>query len=638
LTVLPFNIGWNVKLVQPILALKSSLCMLMKTITCERCMQFTTRPEIKGNFGVVATTHWLASAVGMSVLERGGNAFDAAVAVGFTLQVVEPHLNGPGGEVPMLIVKNGEAPRVVCGQGVAPAKANIEHYQSLGLNVVPGSGLLSAVVPGAFDAWLMLLQDYGTLRLRDVLSYAIHYAQKGVPVLPNIAGTIGRVEELFKNEWTSSAAVYLAGGGVPQIGSWLKNPTLGETYQRLIDESEQAGGSREMQIEHARNQWRQGFVAEAIDQYFAQNEVMDTTGRRNKGLLSGDDLANWQASYEAPLAYNYADYKVLKTGPWGQGPAFLQQLAILKQFDLDALNATDPEFVHLVVEASKLAFADREAFYGDPNFVDVPMEHLLSDGYNVERAKLIGQQASLELRPGTVEGFGGPVVDRPKGQTPEGRDNKDLGEPTVARFDDLKTDADGGTKGDTCHLDIIDRWGNMVTATPSGGWLQSSPVIPELGFCLTNRAQMFWLDEMSPSALAPGKRPRTTLSVSMALRDDKPEMIFGTPGGDQQDQWSLHHFLRCAHFGMNMQEAIDAPGFHTNHFPSSFYPREADAGHLVVEGRMPAETVDALKQKSHRVEVDGDWTIGRVTSASKHGDELRAAANPRFMQGYAIGR
>lgn len=601
-------------------------------------MQFTTRPEIKGNFGVVASTHWLASAVGMSVLERGGNAFDAAVAVGFTLQIVEPHLNGPGGEVPMLIAKHGEAPRVVCGQGVAPANANIAYYRSLGLDIVPGSGLLSAVVPGAFDAWLMLLLDYGTLHLRDVLSYAIHYAQKGIPVLPNIAGTIGRVEALFKNEWTSSADIYLPNGAVPSVNSWLKNPTLAATYQQIVDDSEDASSSRDLQIEHARALWREGFVAEAVDQYFAKNEVMDTSGRRHKGVLTGNDMAAWRASYETPLAYDYKGYQVLKTGPWGQGPAFLQQLALLKQFDLDQLSATDPEFVHMVVEASKLAFADREAFYGDPDFVDVPMTTLLSDAYNAERAKLIGKDASFDLRPGMVEGFGGSVVDRPKGQTQEGRNNKDIGEPTVARFDDLKTDADGGTKGDTCHLDIIDRWGNMVTATPSGGWLQSSPVIPELGFCLTNRAQMFWLDENSTSALAPGKRPRTTLSVNMALRDGKPEMIFGTPGGDQQDQWSLHHFLRCAHFGMNMQEAIDAPGFHTNHFPSSFYPREADAGHLVVEGRMPAATLEALRQKGHRLEVDGDWTIGRVTSASKHGDELRAAANPRFMQGYAIGR
>lgn len=599
---------------------------------------FTTRPEILGDFGVVATTHWIASGVGMSVLERGGNAFDAAVAVGFTLQIVEPHLNGPGGEVPMLIAKKGEAPRVVCGQGVAPQAATLETYKSLGLNVVPGSGLLSAVVPGAFDAWMMLLLDYGTLHLRDVLSYAISYAQNGIPVLPNIAGTIGRVQELFENHWQSSGDVYLPNGDVPKVGGRFANPGSAETYQRIVSESEAAGGNREQQIEKARQVWREGFVAEAIDQYFSQYEVMDTSGRKNGGLLSGEDMARWSASYETPLSFHYKGYDVLKTGPWGQGPAFLQQLALLKGFDLDALSPTDPEFVHVVVEASKLAFADREAFYGDPDFVDVPMEQLLSETYNAERRNLISQTASLDLRPGNIDGFGGPMVDRPKGETPEGRNNKDMGEPTVARFDDLETSADGGTKGDTCHIDIIDRWGNMVTATPSGGWLQSSPVIPELGFCLTNRAQMFWLDERSPSCIAPGKRPRTTLSVSMAIMDGEPEMIFGTPGGDQQDQWSLHHFLRYVHFGQNLQEAIDAPGFHTNHFPSSFYPREADAGHLVVEGRFPEAAIENLRKKGHRIQVDGDWTLGRMTAASKTGGYLRAGANARFMQGYAVGR
>ncbi|WP_299347208.1 gamma-glutamyltransferase family protein [uncultured Maritalea sp.] len=599
---------------------------------------FTTRPEILGDFGVVASTHWIASGVGMSVLERGGNAFDAAVATGFTLQIVEPHLNGPGGEVPMLIAKHGEAPRVVCGQGVAPANATLNAYRSLDLNIVPGSGLLSAVVPGAFDAWMMMLLNYGTLHVRDVLSYAISYAQNGVPVLPNIAGTIGNVKQLFDEHWNTSAQVYLPNGAVPKVGGRFANPAIAATYLRIIEEAESIGGSRDRQIENARKIWREGFVAEAIDSFFRENEFMDTSGQRNGGLLTGQDMASWHASYEEPLSYSYKGYEVLKTGPWGQGPTFLQQLALLKGFDLDGLSPTDPNFVHLVAEAAKLAFADRERFYGDPNFVGVPMAKLLSDDYNDQRRKLIGETASFEQRPGRVEGFGGPLVDRPKGETPEGRQNKDMGEPTVARFDELPTGSDGRTKGDTCHLDIIDRWGNMVTATPSGGWLQSSPVVPELGFCLTNRAQMFWLDERSASCIAPGKRPRTTLSVSMAMKDGAPEMIFGTPGGDQQDQWSLHHFLRYVHFGQNLQEAIDAPGFHTNHVTSSFYPREADAGHLVVEGRFGQSTVEELKRKGHKLQVDGDWTLGRMTAASKTGGYLRAGANARFMQGYALGR
>ena len=193
-------------------------------------------------------------------------------------------------------------------------------------------------------------------------------------------------------------------------------------------------------------------------------------------------------------------------------------------------------------------------------------------------------------------------------------------------------------RGDTCHLDVIDRHGNMIAATPSGGWLQSSPVIPELGFCLTTRGQMFWLEEGRPASLAPGKRPRTTLSPSLALRDGEPYMVFGTPGGDQQDQWSLHVFLRHVHFGMNLQEAIDAPAFHTEHAPSSFYPRDARLGHLALEERFPKSTVDELARRGHEVELRDGWSLGRVSAAAKEGPILKAAANPRHMQGYAIGR
>jgi gamma-glutamyltranspeptidase/glutathione hydrolase len=313
----------------------------------------------------------------------------------------------------------------------------------------------------------------------------------------------------------------------------------------------------------------------------------------------------------------------------------LQQLALLKGFDLDGLSAEDPQFVHLVTECAKLAFADREAFYGDPNVVDVPLATLLCDGYGAERRRLVRNSASQMLQPGVIEGFGGAVPLRAH------TSNEDIahagafgaGEPTVRR-----QEPEMAGRGDTCHVDVIDRHGNMISATPSGGWLQSSPVIPELGFCLGTRGQMFWLEGGLPASLAPGKRPRTTLSPSLALRDGEPYMVFGTPGGDQQDQWSLHVFLRHVHFGMNLQQAIDAPAFHTEHAPSSFYPREARLGHLAVEGRFPRATLDELRRRGHDVELRDDWSLGRVTAAARDGAILKAAANPRHMQGYAIGR
>jgi gamma-glutamyltranspeptidase / glutathione hydrolase len=600
-------------------------------------MTFTTRPEILGTFGVVTSTHWLASATGMAILEKGGNAFDAAVATGFALQVVEPHLNGPGGDVPMVLysVQSDEV-QVICGQGRAPQAATIEAFRDLGLDLVPGSGLLPAVVPGAFDAWMLLLRDYGTMPLRDVLEPAIGFARNGYPLVPTISATIERLRPLFEQEWPSSAAVYLPGGAVPQPGTLFRNPALANAYARILEEAQAAGHGREAQIEAARDAWYRGFVAEAIDRFCRTQAVMDTSGRRHRGLLRADDLAGWQATIETPRTYDYRGFTLCKAGPWSQAPVALQQLALLQGFDLSALSAEDPEFVHLVTECGKLAFADREAFYGDPDFVDVPLVTLLSDDYAAQRRTLVDAQASHMLRPGVIEGFGGAISLR----APTSHDDLahagafGAGEPTVPRG--AMAEIEG--RGDTCHLDVIDRHGNMIAVTPSGGWLQSSPVIPELGFCLSMRGQMFWLEEGKPASLAPRKRPRTTLSPSLALRDGEPYLVFGTPGGDQQDQWSLHVFLRHVDFGMNLQEAIDAPAFHSEHAPSSFYPREARLGHLALEGRFPKATVDELSRRGHDVELRDDWSLGRVSAAAKDGPLLKAAANPRHMQGYAIGR
>ena len=592
---------------------------------------FTTRPEIEGIFGVVTSTHWIATAVGMAALEKGGNAFDAAVATAFTLQIVEPHLNGPGGDVPVILFdeKRGRM-EVICGQGPAPAAATIAYYHSLGLDMVPGTGLLAACVPGMFDTWMLLLRDYGTMRLADVLAPAIAYARDGHPLLERASATIAMVEELFREHWPTSAAVYLPGGNVPKPGTLFANRAVAETYTRVLREAEGAGSDRVTQIERARSVWSQGFVAEAIDRFCRTQDVMDVTGERHRGVLTGDDMARWQAHVEAPLTYDYGRYTVCKAGVWSQGPVVLQQLALLKGFDLDSLDPAGPEFIHLQVECAKLAFADREKFYGDPDFVKVPIETLLSDSYNDERRRLISDRASLELRPGSVAGLGGAVQIRLEDGQRLADGSLGTGEPTVGRM--------GEVRGDTVHFDIIDRDGNMVSSTPSGGWLQSSPVIPELGFCLGTRAQMFWLDESHPASLAPGKRPRTTLSPTLALRDGEPYLAWGSPGGDQQDQWTTQFFLRHVHTGLNLQESIDAPAWHSEHFPISFWPRTARPGILVVESRVPEATVDELRARGHKVEIGPDWSEGRLTAASRVGTRRRAAANPRGMQGYAAGR
>ena len=593
---------------------------------------FTTRPEIDGTFGVCTTTHWIATAVGMSILEKGGNAFDAGIAAAFTLQVVEPHLCGPGGDVPVLVydVRKG-VPEVICGQGPAPAGATIAHYRDhLGLDIVPGTGLLAACIPGTFETFMKVLRDYGTMRLRDVLEPSIAYARSGQPIVERACATISTVKQLFKDHWPTSAAVYLPGGDVPKPGTLFRNPAHAETYQRILKEAEAGGGSREAEIDRARKAWSQGFVAEAIDKFCRTQEVMDVSGRRNKGVLTGADMAGWLPTVEAPVSLDYHGYTLLKPGPWTQGPVMLQQLAILKGFDLDKLDPTSADFVHLWIEAAKLAYADREAFYGDPKFADVPMETLLSERYNSDRRREIDQYASMDQRPGRIEGYDGRVIVKSTATERVAVSAAGAGEPTVGAM--------GQVKGDTTHIDIIDQAGNMFTATPSGGWLQSSPVIPELGWPLGSRAQMFWLEEGLPGSLVPGKRPRSTLSVGMALKEGKPYMIWGTPGGDQQDQWSAQFFLRHVHAGMNMQEAIDAPAYHIEHFPGSFWPRSARPGVVVVENRLPAATIKELERRGHKVEIGPDWSEGRLTAASQDGVRRRAAANPRGMQGYAAGR
>ena len=557
---------------------------------------FTTRPELSGTFGMVASTHWLASAAGMAVLEHGGNAFDAAVAAGFALQVVEPHLNGPGGEVPMLIWRDGR-PHVVCGQGPAPRAATIAAYRERGLDLVPGTGPLAACVPGSFDAWMLLLRDFGTISPREALHYAIAYARDGFPAMPGIAGAIAAVEERFREAWTASAELWLP---APEVGARLRNPTLAATYERLVDEAEAAGSEREAQIDAARRAWREGFVAEAIVAH-------------HDGLLDAEDLAAYRATIEEPVSLGFRGWTVFKTGPWGQGPVLLQQLALLDGFDLEAMEPA--ERLHTVIECAKLAFADRDAFYGDS--APVPLETLLSAEYAAERRALVGAEASGERRPG-LDGR----IPEPAGAGTEGLVG--IGEPTL---------------GDTCHLDVADRHGNLVSATPSGGWLQSSPAIPGLGFCLGTRAQMFWLVDGFASSLAPGRRPRTTLTPSLAVHEDGTRLAFGTPGGDQQDQWSLALFLEHAVLGRNLQEAIDAPAFHTGHLTSSFFPRETELRRVDVEARIAPAVVDELRRRGHDVHVVDPWSLGRLSAVSRAPDgTLRAGANPRGMQGYAVGR
>ena len=517
---------------------------------------------------------------------------------------------------------------VICGQGPAPAAASIDRFERLGLHMVPGSGLLPAVVPGAFDAWMRMLLEFGRLDLDEVMAPAVFYAEKGFPLAPDLPEEIAKHARRLGDLWPSSAAVLLPDGKAPPPNGLLRMSELARTYRRIFDEAHAASGGRTARIEAARRAWSQGFVAEAIDKFCAKNEVADIDGQRHRGLLTGEDMARWQATIEDPVVYDYQGHSVCKTGPWGQGPVFLQQLALLKDIDLANLDPVGAAFAHTVIEAAKLAFADREAYYGDPNFVEVPISGLLDDAYAEARRTLIADMSSYDLRPGEIEGH-------------DAHFKAAAGARAAARAgftNPRHAGTAGRPAGDTSYVAAADHEGNMVSATPSGGWFQSSPIIPGLGFCLNTRGESFWLERGLPASLAPGKRPRTTLSPTLVLSDGEPRLAFGSEGGDFQDQWSLAFFLRHVHHRMTLQEAIDAPAFHTTHVAASFYPRESHPGAVHLESSFPSKVAPNLAARGHRLTLEDGWPLARISAIARADGMLRAAANRRRKRDHATAR
>ena len=527
----------------------------------------------------------------MSVLERGGNAFDAAIAGAFVLVVAEPDQNGLGGEVPIVVRPHDGRVRVICGQGPAPAAATRDAFASLGLDLIPGSGVLPACVPGSFDAWMLLARDYGTWHVRDLLEQAIGYAQRGVPVSSGLAKRVAGVAEQLREKWPTSAEVYLA-GGPPREGHLHRNTALAALLGRIVREAEAAGPDRTAQIEAARRAWREGFVADAVFGWLRGRTITDLEGRSDRALIAPDDWAGYNATIEDAIALRTGGFTVYKPGPWSQGPVLLEMLALLEETGIKTATPETGAYTHTVIEALKLAYADREAWYGDPAFVDVPLDDLLAPAYSRERRALIGPEASAELRPGS-----------PGGRAPRLPSH-------VARASDASVASAARRAmgvvpagGDTAHIDVVDRERNVVSATPSGGWLQSSPVIPALGFPLGTRAQMFWLDAGLPNSLAPGKRPRTTLTATIAVTDDGSVVGCGSPGGDGQDQWTLQIVLRHLVHGISLREAVDRPTFNSLDMPLSFWPRLRRPNVVQMEADWDADVLAELRRRGHEVEI-----------------------------------
>ena len=553
----------------------------------------TIYPATLGREAMVCTEHYLSASAGARMFARGGNAIDAAVAATLVEGVVNPHMHTIGGEAPMLIyVANAARVVAVNGNMTAPEKATIAYYRAHKMNLVPGEGLLAAGVPAAFDALAAALQHFGSMTLAEVAEPAVKLCEDGMPMHAglsghgetpeDLAGLIGRAsirsnESKFRNHWPTTAAVYLPNGELPCPGDIIKNPALGNLFHRLLDA--EAGGrnrGREAAIEAARERFYRGDIADEIVGW----------SEANGGLLQRSDLSRFATRFEDSVTVDYRGVTVHKCQPWSQGPVFLQQLRLLEGFDLRRMGHNSTDYIHHSVEAAKLAFADREAYYADPEFETVPLDGLLSKRYaDLRRALIDPKSASIELRPGD------PITMR--ALIAAGVQPRPWGNGTI-------------------HVTTADRHGNMVACTASGGWIPSSPVIDTLGFPLGTRMQTFYLDERHPNALKPGKRPRTTLTPSLATRNGRPFMSFGTPGGDQQDQWTLQFFINVIDFGMGVQEAIEAPRFSTAHFPSTFYPHNFMPGVVRVENRVDNKVIDELALRGHRVVVRPSWCEGHV--------------------------
>ena len=595
---------------------------------------FSTRPVVMGTHGVVTSGHYLATAAGFRIMQQGGNAIDAAAATCFAINLLEPQSNGIGGEVPTLLYSAKEKKAyAISGMGWSPKAFTVDWCRENGIDLVPGDGYLPACVPAPVDTWATAVARFGTMSFSQVLAPAIDLAENGYPMYQQLHDSLQSNYAKYTELYPTTGEVYLPDGRVPETGEIFRNPDWAEMLKTLCKAEEEAKGKgRIAGIEAARDAFYKGPIAEAIVDFISNNPVEDASGSSHTGLLSYDDIAEWHAAVEEPVAVNYRGLDVHKCSSWTQGPVFLQHLNLLEGYDLKSMGHNTAEFLHSYVETLKLAFADREAYYGDPDFDDVPFETLLSKEYAERRRSQVDDSASTELRPGDV-GRGMPeytlqsvAANNRLALGVEGRAVKDLG-------------MGHAHVGDTTHLDVVDADGNMVSATPSGGWLGTSPIIKGLGFPIGTRGQMFYLNPDRPNALEPRKRPRATLTPSLVTKDGEPYMVFGTPGGDSQDQITLQFLLNYVDFEMTVQEALDAPTVYSKHFPSSFYPREAFPGELAAQSRIPIESIRGLEKRGHVVSTNDPWGSGKVTAVryDKERGVIQGGASSNGKIGYAFG-
>ncbi len=567
----------------------------------------TMFPHVRGTREMVGASNNFQVEAGFRILMAGGNAVDAGVAATLAASVTEQDHFGLGGEMPLLIKMNGKPVSAISGVGTAPAKATVDYYNTRGpesweqagrMPPIPGQGIKAAILPGVFDGLMLALQTYGTKSFAEVAQPAIEYAD-GFPIGEEFYNYLRNFQPLLQL-WPSSSKFFLPGNEVPKLGSLYRLPILAKTLRELTTAEKKQRGNRVKKIQAVRDYFYRGPIGKKIGAF----------SEANGGLISAADMAGFKAEIDAPKSGAFQGYEVVKPGFWTQGPVMIQMLNILSGYDLKAMGHNSPQYLHILVETVKLAFADRDRYYGDPKFSKIPEEILLSKEYAAERRKQIDPAAaSMEHRPGTFA--------------------------KTVTMNSLGT-ASSNVNDTTC-VNVVDKWGNVFSATPSGAWLPSV-IAGDTGIPLSTRLQSFVVTEGHANQLAPGKRPRVTLSPTIVLKDGKPFLAMSTPGGDNQDQAMLQVLLNILVFNMSPQEAAEAPRFQTEHFYSSFANHEFVPGKVNIEGRMAKTTIEGLKSLGHKVNVTNDWSNGSSPTIIKISDGvLEGAADPRRAR-FIFGR
>ncbi len=589
----------------PFLLLLAALVFFSNAIAQDEPTMF---PPVRGIHEMVGAANNFEVEAGYRLLTEGGNAIDAGVASTLAAGVTELSRFGLGGEMPLLIKMAGKPVVAISGVGVAPAKATVEFYskrppepweEAAHMVPIPGQGMLAAITPGVFDGLILALDKYGTKSFAEVVQPALEYADQGFPMPEEFGGMLRSYQRILALWPASTKFFYPAGTPTPR-GEIFREPALANTFRQLAAAEKKAHGKRSDKLRAVRDLFYKGSIAKEFADY----------SEKNGGLIAYSDLANFHADVEEPKVGTYRGYQIYKPGFWTQGPVMIEALNLLEGYDLKAMGHNSPEYLHTLVEAVKLAFADRDQYYGDPKFSKIPEEILLSKEYAAERRKLIDPaHASLESRPGNL----GTKINLPT---------------TTASADPVN---------DTTCVNVVDRQGNAFNATPSGAWLPSV-IMGDTGLPLSSRIQSFVTTAGHPNVLQPGKRPRVTLSPTLVTKDGKLELIMSTPGGDNQDQALLQVLLNILDFGMTPQEAVESPRFQTEHFYSSFAGHEFTPGRLSLEGRISRATADRLSALGHRVSVTGDWSNGSApTVIWVHDGVLNGGADPRRAR-FIFGR